>query len=54
VSGGVAVFPRDGDTPTLLLRAADQSLYEAKARAAAARKAAAHSPSDELRTGTLF
>jgi diguanylate cyclase (GGDEF)-like protein len=43
VSGGVAVFPRDGDTPTLLLRAADQALYEAKARAAAARKAAAES-----------
>ncbi len=39
VSGGVAVFPRDGDTPTLLLRAADQALYEAKARVAAARKA---------------
>ena len=43
VSGGVAVFPRDGDTPTLLLRAADQALYEAKARAAAARKAGAES-----------
>jgi diguanylate cyclase (GGDEF)-like protein len=58
VSGGVAVFPRDGDTPTLLLRAADQSLYEAKARAAAARKAAtgeraAHG-SEPRRTGTLF
>ena len=54
VSGGVAVFPRDGDTPTLLLRAADQSLYEAKARAAAARKAAADPKPDERRTGTLF
>ncbi len=43
VSGGVAVFPRDGDTPTLLLRAADQALYEAKARGAAARKAGAES-----------
>ena len=28
VSGGVAVFPRDGDSPTLLLRAADQALYD--------------------------
>jgi diguanylate cyclase (GGDEF)-like protein len=54
VSGGVAVFPGDGDTPTLLLRAADQSLYEAKARVAAARKAAAEGRADERRTGTLF
>ena len=30
VSGGLALFPRDGDSPTLLLRAADQALYEAK------------------------
>jgi diguanylate cyclase (GGDEF)-like protein len=30
VSGGHAVFPRDGDSPTLLLRAADQRLYAAK------------------------
>ena len=30
VSGGTAVFPRDGDSPTLLLRAADQQLYAAK------------------------
>ena len=30
VSGGHAVFPRDGDSPTLLLRAADQKLYAAK------------------------
>jgi diguanylate cyclase (GGDEF)-like protein len=54
VSGGVAVFPRDGDTPTLLLRAADQSLYESKARAAAARKAASEARTEERRTGTLF
>jgi diguanylate cyclase (GGDEF)-like protein len=32
VSGGLAIFPRDGDSPTLLLRAADQALYEAKTR----------------------
>ncbi len=54
VSGGVAVFPRDGDTPTLLLRAADQSLYEAKSRDAAARKAPAEPKAEERRTGTLF
>jgi diguanylate cyclase (GGDEF)-like protein len=35
VSGGVAVFPRDGETPTLLLRTADRLLYEAKARRSA-------------------
>jgi diguanylate cyclase (GGDEF)-like protein len=33
VSGGVAEFPRDGDSATLLLRAADETLYGAKARA---------------------
>lgn len=32
VSGGHAVFPRDGDSPTLLLRAADRQLYAAKHR----------------------
>jgi len=32
ISGGHAVFPRDGDSPTLLLRAADQRLYAAKHR----------------------
>jgi diguanylate cyclase (GGDEF)-like protein len=30
VSGGVAVYPRDGESPTLLLRAADRLLYQAK------------------------
>jgi diguanylate cyclase (GGDEF)-like protein len=30
ISGGHAVFPRDGDSPTLLLRAADKRLYAAK------------------------
>jgi diguanylate cyclase (GGDEF)-like protein len=52
VSGGVAVYPRDGDSPTLLLRAADQLLYAAKARTAAERKAAASSETEK--TGTLF
>lgn len=37
VSGGAAVFPRDGDSPTLLLRAADRALYEAKSGAGAVR-----------------
>ena len=32
VSGGSAEFPRDGDSPTLLLRAADQQLNAAKDR----------------------
>lgn len=30
ISGGHSVFPRDGDSPTLLLRAADKRLYAAK------------------------
>lgn len=34
VSAGVAVFPRDGSSPTQLLRSADRVLYEAKARTA--------------------
>jgi diguanylate cyclase (GGDEF)-like protein len=42
MTGGLAVFPRDGDSPTLLLRAADESLYKAKdAEAAAKRRAQA-------------
>lgn len=53
VSGGVAVFPRDGDSPTLLLRAADTLLYRAKSDAAAYRKRASEQD-DELKTGTLF
>jgi diguanylate cyclase (GGDEF)-like protein len=53
ISGGVAVFPRDGDSPTLLLQAADKLLYEAKPRAAAARKTATVE-SDIPKTGTLF
>jgi len=38
VSGGVAVFPDDGESPTVLLRAADRKLYDAKARIATSRK----------------
>lgn len=38
VSGGVAVFPRDGSSPTQLLRSADKVLYEAKTRAASLRR----------------
>ncbi len=54
VSGGVATYPRDGDSPTLLLRAADKLLYEAKARSAAARKASQFQEADIPKTGTLF
>jgi diguanylate cyclase (GGDEF)-like protein len=38
VSGGVAVYPRDGDSPTMLLRAAGRTLYEAKAHRGVARQ----------------
>jgi diguanylate cyclase (GGDEF)-like protein len=54
VSGGVATFPRDGDSPTLLLRAADRLLYEAKARSHAARKASGRAADVVPRTGTSF
>ncbi len=47
--GGLAVFPRDGDSPTLLLRAADEALYRTKdAEAAARRRTAAI---EERKTG---
>jgi len=52
VSGGVAVYPRDGESPTQLLRAADRLLYESKAQLAAARKKA--TTDDDRKTGTLF
>lgn len=51
VSGGVAVFPRDGDSPTMLLRAADRLLYLSKTKTLANRRVV---PVDEPRTGTLF
>lgn len=37
-SAGVAVYPRDGGTPTTLLSAADRALYMAKAEKADARR----------------
>ena len=40
-AGGLSVFPRDGDSPTLLMRAADESLNKAKDADAAARRRAA-------------
>jgi diguanylate cyclase (GGDEF)-like protein len=52
VSAGIAVYPRDGDSPTLLLRAADKALYEAKTQAKTRRSAPP--PGNELKTGTLF
>jgi diguanylate cyclase (GGDEF)-like protein len=54
VSGGVATYPRDGDSPTLLLRAADNLLYEAKSRSAAARKISQAQEAGLPKTGTLF
>lgn len=51
VSGGVAVFPRDGSSPTQLLRSADKLLYESKTRAAALRRR--QLADENLRTGTL-
>ena len=38
VSAGVAVYPRDGGTPTTLLSAADRALYAVKATKATARR----------------
>jgi GGDEF domain-containing protein len=52
ISGGVAVFPRDGDSPTMLLRAADHALYGSKTEKKSSKRAAP--PADELKTGTLF
>jgi diguanylate cyclase (GGDEF)-like protein len=41
ISGGLSVFPRDGDSPTLLMRAADDSLTKAKESEVAGRRRAA-------------
>lgn len=38
VSAGIAVYPRDGGTPTTLLSAADRALYSVKAEKATARR----------------
>ena len=38
VSAGVAIYPRDGGTPTTLLSAADRALYTVKAEKANARR----------------
>jgi diguanylate cyclase (GGDEF)-like protein len=54
VSGGVAVFPDDGESPTILLRAADRKLYENKARTAAARREAGQKREAQGISGTLF
>lgn len=56
VSGGVAVFPRDGSSPTQLLRAADRVLYESRTRSAGRRRHGSPDPEleEERRTGTLF
>jgi diguanylate cyclase (GGDEF)-like protein len=56
VSGGVAVFPRDGSSPTQLLRAADRVLYESRTRSAGRRRHGSPEPDleQERRTGTLF
>ncbi len=53
VSGGVATFPRDGSSPTQLLRAADKLFYEAKVRGSKRQKPAARLD-DPAKTGTLF
>jgi diguanylate cyclase (GGDEF)-like protein len=41
VSAGIAIYPRDGGTPTTLLSAADRALYSVKAEKAATRRHAA-------------
>jgi diguanylate cyclase (GGDEF)-like protein len=54
VSGGVAIFPRDGASPTQLLRAADRVLYESRTRSSLGRRRVADpEPVEQRRTGTL-
>ncbi|ODS59019.1 MAG: hypothetical protein ABS36_02375 [Acidobacteria bacterium SCN 69-37] len=54
VSGGVAVFPRDGASPTQLLRAADRVLYESRTRTGVSGRRGATEADAEAprRTGT--
>ena len=54
VSGGLALFPRDGDSPTLLLRSADTALYASKAAYTRSRNAepVALEQHDGMKTGT--
>ena len=54
VSGGVAMFPDDGESPTILLRAADRKLYEAKAKTGGGRRVAAQRRQPQGMSGTLF
>ncbi len=55
VTGGVAVYPDDGESPTVLLRAADRKLYDAKARQPAARREASPRRTERQGiTGSLF
>src|SRR5215471_9166527 len=54
VSGGVAVFPDDGESPTILLRAADRKLYEAKGKVVGSRREAAQRREKQGVSGTLF
>lgn len=54
VSGGVAVFPRDGDSPTQLLRTADRALYAAKAANTAARSRYLLELQDRKKTETVI
>jgi diguanylate cyclase (GGDEF)-like protein len=51
IAGGLSVFPRDGDSPTLLMRAADDSLNKARDAEAAARRRAA-AAEDKRKAGT--
>jgi diguanylate cyclase (GGDEF)-like protein len=53
VSGGVAVFPQDGETPTMLLRAADKALYQGKVRPPQA-PSTKHVAVDEPKAANLF
>lgn len=51
VSGGISVYPRDGDSPSTLLRSADHHLYEAKA---SRRRAVGDTIPPRQKTGALF